>query len=93
MKRITETRTTTYKEAVNVWESENQVNTRDITTKPKSPQPATFENVKVEYTTLLQDYTITSNIYKTRSELQSRFLSWLTKTVDSDIWTAIITTL
>jgi hypothetical protein len=53
----------------------------------------TFEDVRAEHVALLQDYTIASNVYKTRSESQSKFLSWLTKTIDSDIWTAIIAAL
>jgi hypothetical protein len=89
--QLDELRASAHKEACNEWDARQPA--PDPNTKPKAPLPATFEDVKAEHTALLQDYTVASNVHKTRSEQQSRFLTWLTKTVDPDIWVATIAAL
>lgn len=89
--RTDEQRASDYRKAIEVWDA--AAPHADESSKPKTPVMATFEDVKAEHTALLQDYTIASNTYKTRSESQSRFLTWLTKTVEPDIWVATIAAL
>jgi hypothetical protein len=73
--KLDEERTAIHKIAVNEWTSRNpKGGPQDLNTKPKTPALVTFEDVKAEHTALLQDYTIVSNVHKTRSEQQSRFL-------------------
>ncbi len=88
-------RTTAHIAAINTWNAQRTAGggEPDPATTPSTPLPAEFEDVQAEHAALIQDYTSAGNDYKMRSEQLRRFLNWLTKTVDPDIWVATITVL